>query len=53
MSRKQAGATERAIKEYKPGKNVYAIAAKHGIQPTTLYRALKLEGFTFKRGNGK
>ena len=51
--RKQAGATERAIREYKPGKNVYALAAKHGIQPTTLYRALGALGFTFRKGNGK
>lgn len=45
MAGRQSAATERAIKEYKRLKkpNIYGIAFKHGIVPTTLYRALQKE----------
>ena len=53
MARKQAAATEQAVKAYIKGANVYALAYRYGIEPSTLYRALRSEGFKFKRGNGK
>lgn len=36
-----------------PRTNVYALAKKFGITPSTLYRALKKKGYKFKRGNHK
>ena len=53
MSRRQAAATEQAVKAYSKGANVYALAYKYGIEPSTLYRALRSIGIKFARGNGK
>lgn len=53
MARRQAAATEHAVKAYFPGANVYALAKKYEIEPSTLYRALRSIGHKFKRGNGK
>jgi len=36
-----------------PGTDVYALARKFRISASNLYRALKLEGFKFRRGNHK
>lgn len=44
MSGRPSAATEQALKLYTRGANVYKLAAKVGISPTTLYRALKLRG---------
>lgn len=41
------------MKAYTKGANVYALAKKYGIEPSTLYRALRDVGVSFKRGNGK
>ena len=41
------------MKAYYKGADVYALAARFGITPSTLYRALALLGFKFKRGNAK
>jgi len=53
MSGKQAAGTERAVRAYRPGADVYALARKFDVSPSTLYRALKLKGFKFRRGNHK
>ena len=49
MARKQAAATEHAVKAYYKGADVYALADRYGITPSTLYRALKDLGFKFNR----
>ena len=52
MAGRTIEATERAVKECKrigPCADKYRIAAKYGIAPSTLYRALGLK----KRLNGK
>jgi transposase-like protein len=53
QGRRQAAATEKAVMAYMPGADVYALAKKFGISPSNLYRALKHEGYKFKRGNHK
>ncbi len=53
MAGRQAAGTEQAVKAYMAGADVYALAKRFGIAPTTLYRALRKIGFKFKRGNGK
>ena len=45
MSGRQSAAVERAAKEWSRTKgNVYKIAKKHGISPSSLYRAIKPKG---------
>lgn len=42
MSGRMSAATERALKEWsRTLGNVYKIAKKHGISPSTLYRHIK------------
>lgn len=48
-----ASTTERAVKAYRPGANVYTLAEQHDCSPSNLYRALKRKGFKFRRGNHK
>jgi len=52
MAGRQAASTEQAVKAYMPGADVYALARKFGVSTSNLYRALKKQGFKFKR-NGR
>jgi len=40
MSGRLSSATERALKKWKPGADLNALAVACGINPSTLYRAL-------------
>jgi Mor family transcriptional regulator len=53
MSGRQAASTEQAVRAYMPGTNVYALARKFRISTSNLYRALKLKGYKFRKGNHK
>lgn len=41
MTAQVSGKTERALKAWKKGNNVYRHARRYGIATTTLYRALR------------
>jgi len=44
MAGRMAAGTERALRKWKPGDDINALAVRHGINPSTLYRALVREG---------
>lgn len=48
MSGRMSAGTERALKAWKPGADINALAVKHGINPSTLYRALMRAGLIKK-----
>jgi len=49
MSGRMYAGTERALKKWKPGANIEALAVAHGIRASTLYRALIRAGLIKKR----
>lgn len=48
MAGRISGATEKAIKAWKPGADINVLAVRHGINPSTLYRALIRAGLLKK-----
>lgn len=49
MSARQSSGTERALKLWKEGADLNALAVRCGINPSTLYRALIRAGLIQKR----
>lgn len=49
MSGRTYAGTERALKAWKPGADLNQLAVRHGINPSTLYRALIRAGLLTRK----